>query len=496
LAAYSRQPVRYVLQSPVRLAALSFSGIKSFDALQRMPIRQLTLIYGPNSSGKSSVFQALLLLKQSVQRAWATEPGVLEFRGGVADLGGFRTFVHGHDTSRQIELGLELTGVRRRSSLAFFGHHVHVAMKFGLQSDDDREPHLLEITLRDDLEIRFKYDPAVGEMRLADAESSANLISKWATVYDRYRSSRPSDYPESTDADKRWLREWARKHGCKLNGWIPYWPPSEIARGKPGRPYGGSLSSPRNQHLQSLIYWWQNWSSDFSYQLYQMLTDIVYVGPLREFPRRVATEASDAAGVGVRGERLVLHLARHDELVAQVNTAFKSLEIPYRLKVEQVLSEPVQDALGDVAIVILKDERTGFDVSPADVGFGLSQVLPVVVQVLGNTNSIVLIEQPEIHLHPKVQSRLADMFIGSTLTNKNQVLIETHSEHILLRAQRRVREQHYRAFRASALGVQYVSLIDGRGAVQDLRVAEDGKLVDPWPDGFFDERFDDLFVGL
>ncbi|WP_369131454.1 AAA family ATPase [Modestobacter roseus] len=210
----------------------------------------------------------------------------------------------------------------------------------------------------------------------------------------------------------------------------------------------------------------------------------------------MATEASDAIGVGVRGERLVLHLARHGELVDQVNDAFRELEIPYRLKVDQVQSEAVQDALGDVAIAILSDVRTGVDVSPADVGFGLSQVLPVIVQLLGNTNSIILVEQPEIHLHPKVQSRLADVLIKSAVRGKNQVVVETHSEHILLRAQRRMRERQTAGFRAGSLGVQYVSSVEGRGVVQSLRVAADGSLLDPWPDGFFDERFEDLFATI
>lgn len=111
---HARAP--WVLESRMRLEGLSFSSIKSFDGPQSVPLRDLTLIYGPNSSGKSSIFQSILLLKQSVPRAYAAEPGVLEFRGGVADLGGFRTFVHEHDTRRRISINLSFCEAEIASS--------------------------------------------------------------------------------------------------------------------------------------------------------------------------------------------------------------------------------------------------------------------------------------------------------------------------------------------------------------------------------------------
>ena len=93
----------------MRIESLSFSSVKGFDGRQTVPIRDLTLIYGPNSSGKSSIFQCILLLKQSVSRISSTDSGILEFRSGPADLGGFKTFVHRHDVRREIGIGLTLS---------------------------------------------------------------------------------------------------------------------------------------------------------------------------------------------------------------------------------------------------------------------------------------------------------------------------------------------------------------------------------------------------
>lgn len=480
----------------VRIESLSFEGVKSFDARQTLPLRDLTLIYGPNSSGKSSAFQCLLLLKQSVGRAMATEPGILEFRAGPADLGGFRTFVHQHDTHRVMTIGLHLSGVTTDSPLNFFGESVQLDLSFGLRDQEDSEPHLVEVSLRDDEEVRFRYDAVAGFLRLADASSSSALVSKWLRLYDEDAPHRPAEYPDLNDADRRWLRKWAREHDCELNGWLPYWSVADFGRGKQGRPFGGRLDSPRNRVLQLFIHWWRLWVSTFTSALNTALRQVVYVGPLREFPRRVATEASEGTGVGVRGERLVLHLARNPDLVDKVNAAFSLLEIPYSLEVVKVLSETVQDALGDVAIAVLHDKETGVVLSPADVGFGLSQVLPVVVQLLGHRDATVLIEQPEIHLHPKIQSRLTDVLIEAAVANGNRVLVETHSEHLLLRAQRRVREGATPGFDASKLSVQFVGRVEGKGAISNLRLDDSGRLLDPWPDGFFDERLDDLFTGI
>jgi len=478
----------------MRIESLSFSSVKGFDGRQTVPIRDLTLIYGPNSSGKSSIFQCILLLKQSVSRISSTDSGILEFRSGPADLGGFKTFVHRHDVRREIGIGLTLS--ETDESLPYFEDTLEFELKFGLRRANDAEPHLLEVLLRDTSEVRFRYASETGTMRLADTASATALVQKWAAIYEADASRRPSRYADLAAGDRRWLRDWVRKRDCELSGWIPTWSVADLNRGKQGRPFGGSLDSPRSRILGLFIQWWRTWAARFTIRFNELLRNVVYVGPLREFPRRVATEASEGTGVGVRGERLVLHLARNPELVTAVNEAFISMEIPYRLAVERVFSDPIQDALGDVAIAVLHDTQSGVVLSPADVGFGLSQVLPVVVQLLGNHQKTILVEQPEIHLHPKIQSRLTDILITAAVKNGNKLLVETHSEHLLLRAQRRLREASTEGFGSNSLGVLFVRTVEGVGAVQDLRIDNSGQLLDPWPDGFFDERFDDLFVGI
>ena len=89
----------------------------------------------------------------------------------------------------------------------------------------------------------------------------------------------------------------------------------------------------------------------------------------------------------------------------------------------------------------LYDERTKTIVTHRDVGIGISQVLPVIVYAYANRNKLIAIEQPEIHLHPAMQAELGDVFIESALgENKNTFILETHSEHLIFRIMRRMRE--------------------------------------------------------
>src|SRR2546427_12376514 len=85
--------------------------------------------------------------------------------------------------------------------------------------------------------------------------------------------------------------------------------------------------------------------------------------------------------------------------------------------------------------------RSNTPVSHRDVGIGISQVLPVLVEAYGAENQIITIEQPEIHLHPALQAELGDVFITSALGDqRNTFILETHSEHLILRIMRRMRE--------------------------------------------------------
>jgi hypothetical protein len=484
------------MKDDMRIESITLGSVKSFATRQRLDLKRLNLIYGANSSGKSSILQTLLLLQQSAARAYSAERGVLEFRGGSVDLGGFRTFVHMHDTQRHITIGLRVGDYGLFGEQPDHGNSMEIDLDFGLSGDDSgSEAAIMRASFLDSARSRrITFERRTdGRMYLADAASATAVVDAVVREYEAMEVTPRRNRGAATELDKRWLRDWLRRQPASLYGWIPNWSPSIVARGRPGRPIGGANGSLRNNLAQFTVFQWADWSNDTAYRLFSVLNAFEYVGPLREFPRRVVTEASEGRGLGARGERLVLHLGRNAQLVDEVNRAFRELEIPYELAVNQFNAGKIEDALGDVAVAVLVDTRSGVVVSPADVGFGLSQILPVVVQLVGNRGSLIVIEQPEIHLHPKMQSRIADVMLRSVIEYGNTLLIETHSEHILFRLERRLRSLTP-GMRNGVLGVNYVKSARGRAEIVPLTVDSTGRVVDPWPEGFFDEKLSDLLA--
>ena len=138
---------------------------------------------------------------------------------------------------------------------------------------------------------------------------------------------------------------------------------------------------------------------------------------------------------------------------------------------------------------------------PQDVGTGISQVLPVVVTALDGEQRLLSVEQPELHLHPRVQAELADLFIEAALgSQRHQVLLETHSELIPLRIMRRIREctagmsdTACPAITSADVHVAYIETHEGATILTTLELGKDGSLLDPWPNGFFEEGFNERF---
>ena len=147
--------------------------------------------------------------------------------------------------------------------------------------------------------------------------------------------------------------------------------------------------------------------------------------------------------------------------------------------------------------------NTGIELHPHEVGIGISQVVPVVVTALDGERRLLAIEQPELHLHPKLQADLADLFIEAALgKSKHVVVVETHSELIPLRLMRRIRESEdgdgdgrvrRPLITSKDVAIVYIETHMGATVTTRLELGSDGQLLDPWPDGFFEEGFRERF---
>ncbi|WP_231403255.1 AAA family ATPase [Hymenobacter guriensis] len=134
-----------------------------------------------------------------------------------------------------------------------------------------------------------------------------------------------------------------------------------------------------------------------------------------------------------------------------------------------------------------------------DVGFGVSQILPVLVLLFYvPESSTVILEQPEIHLHPAVQAGLADVFVDAIKRRRLQIILESHSEHLLQRLQRRMAEfgvDADKGFDADKAKLYFTDIEAGRSKLTPLAIDNYGNISN-WPTGFFGDPFADAAAML
>jgi len=215
---------------------------------------------------------------------------------------------------------------------------------------------------------------------------------------------------------------------------------------------------------------------------------IWYLGPLREYPSRYYISTGEIPqDVGLKGEKtatvLMIDYRRKDSLIKKLSKWVNRLEIAESAELKKS---------GEHFLLTIKDKNSKVFVNISDTGFGVSQILPIIVESLyAPKESTLLIEQPEIHLNPLVQSNLADFFISlaKAKSDKKQFIIETHSEHIINRIRRRIAEKDNN-FSQEDVNIFYLSKEDGECKIRQLSINDYGQIED-WPDGFFEEEYTD-----
>ena len=170
------------------------------------------------------------------------------------------------------------------------------------------------------------------------------------------------------------------------------------------------------------------------------------------------------------------------------------------------LEADVQNSRGFRRISLI-DRRANRNRHPQDVGEGVTQVIPVIAALVRASSAefpggaLTAIEQPELHLHPSLAARVGDLVVATSLKNCESVaLIETHSEHLILRILRRIRQttdgelpEHIPPVKPDDVCVLWVDNLGDGTTFTRLRISDNGRWLDRWPDGFFSERHEELF---
>jgi AAA domain/AAA domain, putative AbiEii toxin, Type IV TA system/Protein of unknown function (DUF3696) len=540
----------------MRSCILKSLTLRNFKAVGEVPqtilFQPVTLLFGPNSAGKSTILHALHYGRAVIADR---QTDVHQILGGHLDLGGFPNIVHGHDLERTVELSFEFD---LNPSITHTPHWLN----------EDRLQEMLwrpEISsCRVDLEVRWSHldqrpyvarsRTGINETRFSILESSPDTrqigISELNFQHmDFFGESRLTPLGEEISEDFEWLL--AKLRGTGIEELFP------IALTGAGRV--GAVPVP-DQHLDQQIELGSDGPDDERrsdvravvldilsigivlpiWWLRNALDEVLHVGPFRHVPERgreLLVQNTLANWYDGSAAWRALADPGATELVNRWIAGDQGLRTGYRVEIRQFREVPEAHPLsvellrGDVLDisdellesfqslpirkrVVFQEERTELDLAPADLGVGISQVIPILASGV-RPAGVTAIEQPELHLHPAQQVELGDFFIltssaagrspedlvsASDFLEWTIFLIETHSEHLILRLLRRIRETvgdelqpDMPRVRPNEVAVHWVEPVEGGIRISPLRITEDGEFADRWPRGFFEERVEEVF---
>lgn len=378
------------------LSKISLKNFKAFKEAE-IEIKPITILIGPNNSGKSSLLQSIILIQQTLE----SSNSVLNTAG--KKFGSFNELIYQNADNNEIDFRFDFTDktyieftITARNNKTYVKNFLCEAglYKYSLQNltveDYNSDKNIVDNQQK--CELKFNEE---------------NLISKNILGFK----------PEPI-----FLRE-AFFFKIKSIGNFESLITKFIKEIEPGIKLGNII-----RNLTSSLDFYNDTvqkSNDFYQKTKRDFNNIKYVGPIREEADR-SYEKGFYNYVGLTGEHAVQILANDLELKHEVGEYFENMDIARDLQVSDPKAEKNFQFL-------LKTKITDKGVNFADIGCGTSQILPIIVQSLITQNdSIIIIEQPEVHLHPKVQADLADFFVKVSSKNKRFIL-ETHSDYFIER---------------------------------------------------------------
>lgn len=539
------------------ITEITIENFKGISDRVTIPIRPITLLFGANSAGKSTVFEALLYLKELLEHKSA-DADYLQSSGDAIDLGGFKQLVHQHDTERTVKIGVTMTvdddGLPTQpisipwadtadytSSIAENGlieiHTVSVEVSIYWDRDSNRgyiqtyktalngEP-LGTISADNNFGpqlISFNYNHPVFTAQFSpDVIISGELNSISQALEQTFSELDPQNdlFPELGILN------------LPLEGQvIPQW--SKIIH------FANASDEVNLFNLRFSEFIISNLMVGSGEVIVSELQKSRYLGPLRIVPerqfnaRRTQTDARWSDGSAAwdllfqdvdRGKSLIKNVSNTLSDKLQLNMGYsmdanKFLQLPtdgiaistlQQFAIDSgdmVIEEYAQEALKELyhlpaeTRLTITDQAKHTTVDACDIGSGVSQVIPVIVAAMQRDSKITAIEQPELHIHPAVQCGLGDVFVREIRRDPDRLfLIETHSEHFLLRLMKRMRETQQgeapsdeHTLTPEDITVLFVETYAGRSVYREMPLNERGELIKAWPGGFFEEDMNELF---
>jgi predicted ATPase len=467
-------------------------GLTNFKSIYSAEIElaPLTVFTGTNSSGKSSFIQSMLLVMQSLAhkspRNTLMKNGELVLLGEYSDI--FNYSAKESASERPVDSADTGKSSRRMNviTISYGIDNISGEFTFGEQKDNFFGENLKPCILSSKISVSsVDHDSVQVKSELNITDCSRGLAE---------------EFEFDQNSEHEFLLKKKEHNMINPHILVEQFLPSRIEFNSETKSDNFFVDLPFA--LQQAVYKLRNaFTASFN-----------YISSFREEPRAIYLYPPkitiNPSGVGARGENAAAVVAENNTKKIRYipSKCFSRQETGEYYSEEAELSFALNDwmcYLGLVESIGCKREKLGYVLNinmkdhhapdeihtPVHVGAGVSNALPVVVMCLiAGPDSTLVFEEPELHLHPRVQSRLADFFLSMTLLEK-QCIIETHSEYLIYNLRYRISKslmQNDDSIRRK-IKLLFAENNGGRSEFQEIKVNRHGE-ISAWPDGFFDER--------
>lgn len=554
----------------MKLTKLFLTNFRSFKNTQTIEFAPLTLLFGPNSVGKTTILMALFYLQQIITKEQCN-PSKIDAMG-EKKIDGFKSLVNDGDLNKEISIGIEfLTETTIGNEYSEYIDRIsdltnldliavndlsNEAKKIKLEfliswSFSKRTAYVREykVTINDEYIGVLRSNENIDKSIINDINFSHHLINEEVesvneddlfknTFHEKYNSligGKRADFfykkiNEDDDDDSSIDKNSARP--VLIKGFAGALPPL-------GCLVQTSLETSEPENISELINndiinraLTQIFTSPLD-KLKILLDDSVSIGPIRivpdaSFKPNPYTEQKNWFN-GTAAWDILYQLESNigdENLIYKINDwlfSEEKLNSGYKIQRDINLQEIlIHNKLGsdqksascffrpdnyaffgknDDPQLFFVSQKNNLKLYPNQVGIGLSQILPIIASAHIVKNGFIAIEQPELHIHPALQVAIGDLFtqLQVPMVTKPMFIIETHSEHIILRLLRRVKESNngtlphnlMKVF-PNDISVTYISDTDSGAIVKKIAVTQDGDFEFDWPNGFFEERYEEL----
>ncbi|MBP5654730.1 MAG: DUF3696 domain-containing protein [Clostridiales bacterium] len=557
--------------------SFSVTNIKSFRDCACVDLKPITIIVGKNSCGKSSLIRFPVVLAQTITSGTSSP---IKFYGSYIDYGNYENVVFNggqgpisfsmkclekiHNKEHEVELVVSLLKYEKTIIIEKNEVYVDGTLSYGLYRTDDGKYSIkiYQIIGKGNL-VMIPEEPI--EVVIGSVKTYAFYIYPSAMedieteIIDNY-------FPELDRYADRLVKNSYGIFGELVPDVFHKLKDVYIERKVKGKKDPDQLNF---FQISNAFHMYEDLLQRFRHNFSNELSRVTYIGPFRQAPKRIyRDEEFETENVGGYGENIgsvLISGLQNNKLLIDKISAWVERFMGYKLIVDEVNSGYYQ---------ILLEDRNGIKSNIMDVGYGISQMLPVIIQVLAESydaginefptdkvrikfprysgNSLneairlfpsgdkplmfpeddkgdeneeftyddedelddideyyyyddldedsdsdepqvhkygrtIVIEQPELHLHPAAQSELAELFAEAVIDTENKLLIETHSEHLIRKIQVLVSDPNCRLTNED-VAVFYVDKSEDGGAfVKELKILPNGKFAEKWPSGFFDK---------